>query len=148
MAKIHITDTILRDAHQSLAATRMRIEDMLPMAEKLGLDSIISPEKLIADVLISYARALQNSLGSNIETLYKLMDGKVEALEFKIKEDSRLIGIPIKEMKIKQGILIAGITRANKKTIIPSGDDCIMQGDRVIILSAKSRIAQLSDILR
>ena len=51
-------------------------------------------------------------------------------------------------MKIKQGVLLAGITRANKKTIIPSGDDCIMRGDRVIILSAQSHIAQLSDILR
>ena len=56
--------------------------------------------------------------------------------------------IPIKEMKIKSGVLIAAIIRANKKTIIPSGDDCIMQGDRVIVLSATSHITQLSDILR
>ena len=31
MAKVKITDTILRDAHQSQAATRMRIEEMLPI---------------------------------------------------------------------------------------------------------------------
>lgn len=35
MAKVKITDTILRDAHQSQAATRMRLEEMLPVAEKL-----------------------------------------------------------------------------------------------------------------
>lgn len=35
MAGIKITDTILRDAHQSLIATRMKVEDMLPIAEKL-----------------------------------------------------------------------------------------------------------------
>ena len=76
------------------------------------------------------------------------MGGKVEALEFKVHPDSKLLGIPIKDMKIKPGILIAGVIRAGKKTIIPKGDDMIMQGDRVIILSAEYRISRLSDILR
>ncbi len=129
--------------------SKVNRDEMVKMAEKLGLDSIVSTKSITSDIILRYTRALENSLdSSSIETLYRIMDGKVEALEFKIKEDSKLMGVPIKEMKIKSGILIAGITRANRKTIIPSGDDCIMQGDRVIILSARSRIAQLSDILR
>ena len=76
------------------------------------------------------------------------MDGKVEILEFKVDNAPKFIGVPIKELKIKRGILIAGITRANKKTLIPSGDDIIMSGDRVIILSAEHRITTLTDILR
>ncbi len=129
--------------------SKVNRDEMVKMAEKLGLDCIVSTKSITSDIILRYTRALENSLdSSSIETLYRIMDGKVEALEFKIKEDSKLIGVPIKEMKIKSGILIAGITHANRKTIIPSGDDCIMQGDRVIILSARSRIAQLSDILR
>lgn len=128
--------------------SKINRSEMAKMAENLGLDCIVSTKSITSDIILRYTRALENTLGSSIETLYKIMDGKVEALEFKIKEDSKLIGVPIKEMKIKHGVLIAGITRASKKTIIPSGDDCIMQGDRVIILSAQSRIAQLSDILR
>lgn len=123
--------------------------EMAKMAEKLGLDCIVSTKSITSDIILRYTRALENSLGSSsIEALYKIMGGKVEALEFKVKEDAKLIGVPIKDLKIKPGILIAGITRVSRKTIIPSGDDCIMQDDRVIILSAESRIAKLSDILR
>lgn len=123
--------------------------EMVKMAEKLGLDSVVSSKSITSDIVLRYTRALENSIDSDsIETLYKMMDGKVEALEFKVNEGSNIFGIPIKEMKIKSGVLIAGIIRANKKTIIPSGDDCIMPGDRVIVFSAKSRITQLSDILR
>ena len=76
------------------------------------------------------------------------MDGKVEALEFKVKEDSSLLDTPIKDLEIKQGILIVGIIRPGKKAVIPSGDDIIMKGDRVIVLSYENRITRLSDILR
>ena len=123
--------------------------EMVKMAEKLGLDCVVSSKSITSDIILRYTRALENSIESDsIETLYKMMDGKVEALEFKLNDSSELFGIPIKEMKIKSGVLIAAIIRANKKTIIPSGDDCIMQGDRVIVLSATSHITQLSDILR
>ncbi len=121
--------------------------ELIPMAEKLGLDSIISTEKLIADVLISYARALQNSLGSSIETLYKLMDGKVEALEFNVREDFKALGVPLKELNILKNILIGGIIR-DRKTIIPAGDDVILPGDRVIIIAANHILQDLSDILQ
>ena len=128
--------------------SKVNRDEMVKMAEKLGLDCIVSTKAITCDIILRYTRALNNSLGSSIETLYKIMDGKVETLEFKVDDDHRFIGVPIKELKIKRGILIAGITRANKKTLIPSGDDVIMSGDRVIILSAEHRVSTLSDILR
>lgn len=128
--------------------SKVNREEMVKMAEKLGLDYIVSAKATTSDIILRYTRALENSLGSSIETLYKMMDGKVEALEFKVHPDSKLLNIPIKDLKIKPGILIAGIIRAGKKAIIPKGDDVIQQGDRVIILSAESRIKRLSDILR
>lgn len=128
--------------------SKINRDEMVKMAEKLGLDCIVSTKSITCDIILRYTRALHNGLGSSIETLYKIMDGKVETLEFKVDDDNRFIGVPIKELKIKRGILIAGITRANKKTLIPSGDDIIMSGDRVIILSAEHRVTSLSDILR
>ena len=128
--------------------SKVNRDEMVKMAEKLGLECIVSTKSITCDIILRYTRALNNSLGSSIETLYKIMDGKVETLEFKVDDDHRFIGVPIKELKIKRGILIAGITRANKKTLIPSGDDVIMSGDRVIILSAEHRVSTLSDILR
>ena len=120
--------------------------ELAAMAEKLGLDSMVSPKKMISDVLTSYARALQNSLGSNVETLYKIMDGKAEALEFNVQHDFRLIEVPLKEMKLKNNILIAGIVRG-RKTIIPAGNDVIRAGDRVIVISTEHRLHDLSDII-
>lgn len=123
--------------------------EMIKMAEKLGLDCVVSSKSITSDIILRYTRALENSIDSDsIETLYKMMDGKVEAIEFKLGDNSELFGVPIKEMKIKSGVLIAAIIRANKKAVIPSGDDVIKQGDRVIVLSATSHITQLSDILR
>ena len=116
------------------------------MAQNVGLDCIVSPHKIIANVAMSFARALQNSLGSNIETLYQLADGKAEALEFNVKSDSKVINIPLKALQLKQSILIAGILRG-QKTIIPAGDDMILEGDNVIIIAAEHRLQDLDGIL-
>ena len=107
----------------------------------------MSPKKIISDVLVSYARALQNSLGSNIETLYRLADSKAEALEFNVRENSRVIGIPLKDLEIKSNILIAGIIR-EQTTIIPAGDDAILPGDSVVVIAAEHKLQDLSDILK
>lgn len=121
-------------------------DELISMAEMLGLESIISPKKIVSDVIISYARALQNSRGSNIETLYKLMDGKAEALEFNVRQDERLVNIPLKDLKIKKNILIGGIIR-DRKIIIPAGLDILMPRDKVIIIAANHRLQDLSDII-
>lgn len=128
--------------------SKINRSEMVMMAEKLGLDCIVSTKSITSDIILRYTRALQNTIGSSIETLYKIMDGKVEALEFKVHSDSDILNVPIKDLKIRSGVLIAGIIRAGNKTIIPKGDDVVMQGDRVIVLSAESRISRLSDILR
>jgi trk system potassium uptake protein TrkA len=116
------------------------------LAENLGLDTIVSPKRIVADVLVGYARALRNSLGSNIETLYRLMDDHVEAIEFLVSDDFNALNVSLKEMHLKKNILIAGIIRA-KKPLIPTGNDVILAGDKVIIIAADRRIEELSDIL-
>lgn len=129
--------------------TKINSDELTAMAEKLGLDSVVSTKKITADIITRYARALENSAGSSIETLYKFMDGKAEAIEFSVKKGSKIIGVPIKELSIKSGVLIAGIIRERKTAIIPTGDDKALEGDRVIVLaSASHRLGELTDILR
>lgn len=127
--------------------SKINRDELSSMAEKLGLDCMVSPKKIISDVMVRYARALQNSVGSNVETLYKLMDDQAEALEFNAKTDPKMTDIPLKDLQLKPNILIAGIIR-DRKTIIPAGDDRILSGDRVIILAANQRLNDLSDILK
>ncbi len=116
------------------------------LAENLGLECIISPRKIIADVVLRFSRALKNSEGSNVETLYKLMDGKAEALEFNVQADFKYVNISIKDMKLKKDILIAGLIRG-RKAIIPSGDETIKAGDKVIVIAAGQSMNDLSDII-
>lgn len=121
-------------------------DSLMPLAEHWGLDTIVSPKKLICDVILQYVRALHDSEGSSVETLYRLMDDKVEALEFNVKPDSVLLARPFKELNLKKNTLVAGIIR-ERKIIIPSGDDCLMAGDKVIVLAANQRLNKLSEIL-
>ncbi len=117
------------------------------MAEKLGLDTIVSPQETICNVIIQYARALQNSIGSKVETLYKLLDGKVEALEFRVENNFKYCNIPLKEMKLKENTLIAGIVRG-RKAIIPSGDDVILPNDLIIVITSNEGLRDLEGIIR
>ncbi len=121
--------------------------ELASLAKRLGLDSIISPRKIISDFLCRYARALENSLDSEMETLYKLMDEKAEALEFSIGKDFRWAGLPLKELSLKPNMLIAGIIRG-RKTIIPTGDDHILAGDHVIVIAKGQRVSTLTDIFQ
>ena len=125
--------------------TKANREEFVAMAQRLGLDTIVTPKKLISDVMVSYARGLQNSLGSKIETLYKIMDGNAELLEFIAQSDCSLNGIAFKDLKIKKSTRIAGIIRG-RKTIIPSGEDCMLSGDKVIVVTAIKGLDDLNDI--
>lgn len=125
---------------------KINSDELTSISEKVGVDCIISPKLIIADVLVRYARALQNSEGSNVEHLYKLMDGKAEALEFNVSRDSPVTGIPLKELNLKPGILIAGILR-DRHPIIPDGDDMIFPGDGVVVMSSHRFLSDLSEIL-
>lgn len=128
--------------------SKVNKDEMVSMAKNLGLDTIVSTKSITSDIILRYTRALQNSMGSSIETLYKMMDNKVEVLEFKVKPGSGVSGTAIKNLSIKKDILIAGIIKNDKKTIIPTGGDIISEGDRVIVLSLNHRLRDLSDIIR
>ncbi len=126
--------------------SKINRDELIPMAEKLGLETIMSTTNVTSNRILGFVRALENTEGSNIQTLYKLMDGKAEALEFNAVKRDGLTDIPLKQLKLKKNILIAGIMRG-RKTIIPSGDDIILPEDRVIVIAHEHRLSDLSDIL-
>ncbi|MBQ3259451.1 MAG: NAD-binding protein, partial [Clostridia bacterium] len=127
--------------------SKVNRDELSQMAEKLGLDCIVSPQKTISDVLARYARALHNSIGSKVEALYNMMDGKAEALEFNVLADFPWTNIPLKDMKLKSNTLIAAIIRG-RKAMIPTGNDRILSGDKVIVIAANKHLRDLSDIMQ
>ena len=86
-------------------------------------------------------------MGSNVDALYSLMDEGAQALVFNVKDDPRLVRIPLKDLQTKSRVLVAGILRG-RETIIPSGADVILPGDKVVVITANRRLNDLSDILK
>ena len=123
---------------------RLGFDDII---KRLDLGTIIHPKNITADNIVRYVRALQNSIGSNVESLYKIIDDKVEALEFLIQRDSPIIGIPLAELKVKPGVLIACISRGGR-TMIPNGASRILEGDSVIVVTSHLGFGDIRDILR
>ena len=100
----------------------------------LNIGSLIYPKHITSETILQYVRAMQNSIGSNVETLYRLVDGNAEALEFVIKGKSEVTDIPLQELQLTPHILVCAINRKGK-IIIPKGQDCIQEGDSVVIIT-------------
>lgn len=128
--------------------TKINRADYSEVLRDLPLDSLIVPKRIATEYILRYVRARQSSGSSNVETLYRLLDNRVEALEFIIQEGTKICNIPIKDMSLKSGILIVGIHR-NGKIIIPSGSDVIMPKDSVIIVTSTAEmLGNIDDIVR
>ncbi|MDE5741027.1 MAG: Trk system potassium transporter TrkA [Oscillospiraceae bacterium] len=127
--------------------TKINRIDFGDVINHLDLDTIIYPKNITSETIIRYVRAMKNTMGSNVETLYNIIKGKVEAAEFIIKEDSPIVNRPLMEMQFKEGVLVAAILR-ERKVIIPHGQDSIQVGDAVVIVSNHLALHDITDILK
>lgn len=121
-------------------------ESFVGLMESIGMATIVSPKNIIADRIVSYIRARNNSRGSNIVTLCKLVNNKVEVLEFVANPKSKVLNKQLKDIKLKDKVLIAGIIR-NGESIIPNGSDMIQADDNVIVVTNGQYLNDLDDIL-
>ena len=112
----------------------------------LDLGTTVYPKNITAEYIIRFVRAKKNSIGSNIETMHYILDGKAEALEFRIKENSPVLNTPLQDLKFKNNILLASINR-NGRIFIPRGYDVIQPGDTVIVVTTHTGFKDISDIL-
>lgn len=127
--------------------TKINRIDFDDVIRHLDLDSIIYPKNITAETIVRYVRAMSNTIGSNMETLYNIVKGEIEAAEFNIKEGSPIIGIPLAELKFNCSVLIAAILRG-KQVIVPRGHDEIQKGDSVVIVTNHTEIRDITDILK
>ncbi len=112
----------------------------------LGIGSIIYPKNITADRIVQFVRGMSVSKENNIETLYKLNDDRVEALEFIVKYGSPIIGVPLAKLKLKKGILIACINHYGE-IISPTGESVIRDRDSVIVVTTQTGLNDINDIL-
>lgn len=114
---------------------------------KLDLGSTVYPRYITSEAIIAYVRAKKASINSNIETLYHMYDHRVEAIEFMIDKESQVTGITLADLSLKNNLIIALINRAGK-IFMPSGSDCLMVGDSVMIVTTHTGFNSIVDILK
>ncbi len=141
-----VTAMYARQCDVGKIVVKVNHDHFADILEGSGLDSIVSAKELVAEQLARYVRAMSNSAGSSMETLYRLADGRVEALEFRVSEDAACVGIPLRELKLKPNTLIAAVIRGSK-SILPDGGTVILPGDHAIIVSAAGKLEKLDDII-
>ncbi len=115
--------------------------------DSLDIGSVVYPKNITADCITQYVRGMQNSMGSNVETLYKILENQAEALEFAIRDHSPVVDVPIMELNLKENLLISCITHQGN-IMIPRGQDRIHVGDRVVVVTTQSRLHDIRDILK
>ncbi len=127
--------------------TKINRIDFDEVIEHLDLDTIIYPKNLTSDHIVRYVRAMNKTIGTNLETLYQVIKGKVEAAEFIVKEDSGLTAAPLSQLRLRDGVLVAAIKR-DRRVLIPRGSDRIQKGDSVVIVTNHLGLHDMNDLLQ
>lgn len=135
-----------RSVSKAKIVTKINRTTFSRIIKSMDLGSVFHPRYIAADHIVRYVRAMQNSLGSNVETLYKIVGNKAEALEFRVTAGSAVCGTPLMELPLRENLLIGAINRGGK-VLTPGGRDTIEPGDRVIIVTSVTGLNDLDDIL-
>lgn len=122
---------------------RLEFDDII---SGLELGSIVYPKYMTCDFIVQYVRALQNEAGNNVKTLYRILDDRVEALEFTVHEESEATGVPLSRLRLKKNLLLCCIMRGSQ-ILIPRGGDEIRVGDNVIVVTLEHGLHDLRDIV-
>lgn len=127
--------------------TKIQRFDFDNVVRHLDLDTIIYPQNITTDNIVRYVRAMKNTQGSNVETMYQIIKGKVEASAFVVRENSPVIGKPLAELELRDNVLVATILRG-EHAIVPRGHDCILAGDLVVLVSELIALHDIADVLK
>lgn len=126
--------------------TKINRVEYEPIFRDYGLGSVVSPKLLTANDIVGYVRAMQQTTTSSMLSLYLLCDGQAEAVEFRAKAGTRYLGVPLKDVALRSNLLVACINRGSE-IIIPKGNDCILEGDNVVVVTTNEEpLTSLNDI--
>ena len=141
-----ITSVYAKHCGVGKIVTRINHEHFAEILSDKELDSVIIPKKIVVQQITRYVRAMSNSMGSKMETLYRLADGKAEALEFRVSDKAKCRGIPIRDLKLKPNVLVAAVIRGGKN-ILPDGNTEIHSDDHAVIVTEAGWLKDIDDIM-
>ncbi|WP_026835356.1 Trk system potassium transporter TrkA [Eubacterium xylanophilum] len=133
-------------ANNKKIVTKINRDNYDGLIKELNIDTVIYPKQVTADKIMRFVRAMRNSKGTNVETMYSLFNGKAEALEFVVKEKSSFTNIPLMNMSIDENTLVACIVR-KREVIIPRGFHMLQPGDSVVVVTKKLGISDIEEVI-
>ena len=126
--------------------TKVNRTSLLEIIDKQDFASIVTPKGIAVDTIMHFIRGRYNAQFSSLEALHHVANGQIETLQFQIKEENKMTGRPLAQLKLKKGILIAAIIRQGK-AIFPTGDDSLQVGDKIIVTTLIHNITKIYDLL-
>ena len=148
-ANILMSMSAARQSRDCKVVAKINRRSLMELVSTEGMiDSVVSTGAVTTELILKYIRAMKNATGSQVKTLHRIVDEKVEALEFGIKQNYPFVGVPLRDLRIRSGILVAGIVRRSGRIVIPTGDDVINQGDDVIVVATDTEIQDIRDIFQ
>ena len=141
-----ITSMFLNSVGVKKNITKVNRTSLLEIIGDQDMTSIVTPKRIAVDTIMHFIRGRYNAQFSNLEALHHVANGRIETLQFQIKEDNKLTQYPLSELKLKKGVLIAAIIR-DGKAIFPNGDDRLMVGDRIIVTTLIQNVTKIYDLL-
>ena len=137
-----------RQTEQCKVVAKINRKSLLELVSTESLiDSVVSTGAVTTELILQYIRAMKNASASKVKTLHRIVDEKVEALEFSVTPDISFAGVPLRDLNLKRGLLLAGIVRQNGQIVIPSGNDVLHLHDDVIVVTTDTQLEDLRDIL-
>ena len=136
----------VRSNFRAKTVTKVNKINFEGIIERLSIGSVVYPKYITSEMILSYVRALGNTTGSNVQTLYNIIGGKAQALEFNIRSESPAVGKPLMELELKKNLLLCCISR-HGKIIVPSGRDSVQLGDTVVVVTTDHTLGDFKDIL-
>lgn len=127
--------------------TKINRFSLLEIADSLGLESIVSPKAITVNMILRYVRARENSNGNSVITMYRLLNEKLEALEFVIRKTADYVGVHLKDLKLRDDVIIVSILRENK-CVVPKGNDCLKINDSVVVITTNKGLNDINEIFR
>ena len=146
-ANILMSMSAAKQTENCKVVAKINRKSLVDLVSNEGMvDSVVSAGTVTTELIVQYVRAMQSASGAQIKTLHRLV--AVEALEFGVPGDAGFAGVPLKDLKLKSGILVAGIVRQNGKIVIPSGMDALNPYDDVIVVTTRTTLQDIRDILQ
>ena len=141
-----ITSMFLNNLGVQKNITKINRTSLLEIIDNQDFASIVTPKGIAVDTIMHFIRGRYNAQFSNLEALHHVANGKIETLQFQIKEENKMTGIPLSQLHLKKDVLIAAIIRQGK-AIFPTGDDDLQVGDKIIVTTLLQNITQIYDLL-